>query len=354
MSPELQLTAELCRRAFVHGGGNKAPTVPRGLNWARLLRLARFHRVQGLVSQALPSLDDAPPVAIAQALSDDALAITANNLRAAVESRDLLAEFEAAGIPLLFVKGLTLGALAYSRPLLKMSWDIDLLVAPDDVGAAGRLLQHRGYRLVLPEEIGRLERWHRRRKESVWTHDSGIFVELHTRLADNPSLIPTIGVGSPRRSVEVAQGIRLPTLEDDELFAHLCVHGASSAWFRLKWITDFAGLLAGRSAGELERLYERSLQLGAGRASAQALLVADHFYGTIAGTRLKPRLERDRASRWLARAAVRQLAGRAEPSEPTEARLGTAPIHWTQLLLLPGFGFKAGELTRQLSDALGG
>lgn len=353
VSPELQLIADLCRRAF-RADEAAQMDVPAALDWERLLRLARFHRVQGLVSHSLGSLPVAPPGEIAAELSADARVIAATNLRAAVESRDLLSDFDAAGIPLLFVKGLTLGALAYSTPLLKMSWDIDLLVAPQQVSAAARLLLQRGYRLVLPADFARLEPWHLRRKESVWSHEDDMFVELHSRLADNPRLIPDIGLGSPSRCVEVAEGIRLPTFEDDDLFAYLGVHGASSAWFRLKWITDFAGFLAGRSPSEIEQLYKRSLQLGAGRASAQALLVADRFYGTLTDTGLKGRLESDRPSRWLARAAIRQLAGRTEPWEPTESPLGTAAIHWTQLLLLPGVSFKAGELGRQLSDAVRG
>lgn len=51
---------------------------------------------------------------------------------------------------------------------------------------------------------------------------------------------------SARQLVEVACGIELPTLARDEPSAHLCVHGASSAWFRLKWITDLAALIDGR------------------------------------------------------------------------------------------------------------
>jgi hypothetical protein len=39
------------------------------------------------------------------------------------------------------------------------------------------------------------------------------------------------------------------------------------------------------------------------------------------------------------------------PNEPTEARFGTAMIHFTQLFLLPGTGFKLREAWRQMSEA---
>ena len=109
---------------------------------------------------------------------------------------------------------------------------------------------------------------------------------------------------SPQPSLcQVAKGIELPTLGKDELFAYLAVHGASSAWFRLKWITDFAALLHGESADEIERLYARSQQLGAGRAAAQALLLAEQIYGIGTGDRLHKRLRGDPVNRWLERIA---------------------------------------------------
>ena len=92
----------------------------------------------------------------------------------------------------------------------------------------------------------------------MWQSPDGLNVELHRRLADSLELIPGIGVGSPRQEVEVAPGVVLPTLAPDELFAYLCVHGASSAWFRLKWVTDLAALLCDCTAAEIARLYERS------------------------------------------------------------------------------------------------
>jgi hypothetical protein len=177
-------------------------------------------------------------------------------------------------------------------------------------------------------------------------------VELHTRVADNGQLIPGITVHSPTQSVEVAPGITLPTLAGDELFAYLCVHGASSAWFRLKWVTDFAALLHPCPPAEIERLYGRSQQLGACRSAGQALLLADALYGTLEGTGLRESLARGRATATLASAALRQLTGRAEPIEPTSVTLGTWRIHWTQFLLCPGAGFKLREFSRQLQHAI--
>ena len=177
---------------------------------------------------------------------------------------------------------------------------------------------------------------------------STVQIDLHTRLADNLQLIPDIDVRSPLQWVEVAKGISLPTLGPHHLFAYLAVHGASSAWFRLKWIADFAALVGSYPPAEIEHLWARSQDLGAGRAADQALLLADSLFGSLeASGDLKQRLLRDRASKRLFKAALNELSGRAEPIEPTSRTLGTATIHWTQLLLLPGIEFKIAELLRQ-------
>ena len=348
MSPELQLIADLCSRAFVGADIRRVDVAP-DVDWDRVLQLARFHRVQGLLSHSLTTYGAFLPPATAKALSAEGRAIAMNNLRVATECREIRSDFDAAGVPLIFLKGLTLGALAYSKSLLKMGWDIDVLVAPDRIGTAGEILRRRGYHLSMPEGVGKLERWHRQRKESLWVHDSGLFVELHSRLADNLRLIPSVDINSPTRNVEVVEGIRLPTLQDDDLFAYLCVHGASSAWFRLKWITDLAGFIHGRPAPEIERLYVRSQELGAYRAADQALLLADAIYGSLEGTGLRSSVGRDPVSQRLFRAAMRQLS---DAREPTGRPLGTWRIHWTQLLLKPGMDFKVGEAFRQVRDAI--
>ena len=303
--------------------------------------------MQGLVQRCVRELPVPVPGEYAASLSADAAAIAEQNLRAARQSALLIEAFTAAEIPLIFVKGLTLGKLAYGDPFVKMSQDIDLLVPAASIADAAKVLDQLGYHLEIPRRSAQLERWHRQRKESVWRSPDGLMLDLHGRLADSPRLIPKIGAGSPQQQVEVAPGIVLPTLAADELFAYLCVHGASSAWFRLKWIADLAAFLNECSVGEIERLYERSQQLGAGRAAAQALLLAAATFGTAAGSDLERRLAGMPVNRWLANAAWTQLV---RDSEPTEVRLGTATIHLTQLLLLPGLGFKLGELSRQYSD----
>ena len=245
-----------------------------------------------------------------------------------------------------------MGVLAYGSIGPKMGWDIDLLVPLESLETAASALESAGYRLLLPKGPKARERlglWHRHWKESVWaTPDGGLTVELHTRLNDNPMLLPGVGPDSPSRQVEVSRGKFLATLPADELFAYLCVHGASSAWFRLKWIADVGALLGACPPEEIERLYRRARELGAGRAPAQALLLCERLFATPLPPALGAELRSDRINRWLLAIGLRKLAGRTMTAEPAERLLGTGTIHLMQFALLPGLRFKYAELRRQL------
>jgi len=347
LSREFQLLVDACRSAIA---GEPLPTgAIEAVHWAEFVSLARRHRVQALAWDSLRRAGTAVPAQQADQLAGDAARTAEQNLRSVAESARLRGAFEKSGVPVLFIKGLTLAAVAYPRPFLKMSRDIDILVPAGSVAEAGAVLRSGGYRLVEPEATASLTSWHSRRKESVWHKpDANLYLDLHTRLSDNPRLIPGIGLNSPMRLVEVAPKVALPTLIGDELFAYLCVHGASSAWFRLKWVTDIAALLRAAEAAEVERLYNRALLLGAGRAPAQALILANSLYGIALEPRLRDELLGDSRNRWLIGAALRLLAA----GEPTARPFGTALIHLTQLLLLPGVRFKAGEIRRQLVEVL--
>jgi hypothetical protein len=356
LPPEFELVAACCRwpPSAARDEAVRAAAAP-SIDWTLVARIAHRHRVEGLAWNALRDAGVAVPDEAAGPLRAAAARIARQNLELTAESLRLARLLEDAGIRFLFVKGVALGTLVYGSVGPKMGWDIDLLVPPTSIEAAAALLEAAGYRLDLPSGPRArqgLALFHRHWKESVWKSADGAFtVELHTALADHPALLPGLGTGSPVQPVEVAKGRFLPTLATDELFAYLTVHGASSAWFRLKWIADVAAWLAAAPPAEIERLYRRSQQLGAGRAPAQALLLCQRLFGTPLPPALAAELGADRTNRWLLAVALRMLAGRTVATELHHTRFGTLSIHLMQLGLLPGLRFKLGEAARQLVDA---
>jgi hypothetical protein len=344
-SPEFQLALECCRRNFRNA---EERVLTLDVDWPVFHDLVRFHRIEGLVHRALRN-EASIPSGIAEKLSDAAASIAAQNLRSAAACHLLIEAFEARLISILFVKGLTLGVLAYGNGAVKSAIDIDILIDPDDLEAAADCLHATRFRLAAPSKS--LLRWHRSWKESVWLNDQGMQLDLHVRLADNPRMLSDITVHAPSRRVEVAPGIALPTLSDDELITYLAVHGASAGWFRLKWISDFAALLAGRSGAEIVNLYEHSQALGAGRAAGQGLLLADALFKTLADLPLlSQRLRSDRSTLRLFRIALRLLA--RGPAEPTKHPFGTLPIHLSQVALQAGPRFAMSQITQQVRQLI--
>ncbi len=333
---ELVLLAGLCVEAVSTNARGPLP-----IDTKRIAMLARRHRLQGLAHLALARRG-------IQEVAADAQAVAADALRAAAASRELRDAFERAGLPLLFLKGLPVGKLAYGDPTRKMSADLDVLIPPGGLQSAAGLLRHLGYAPVLPRRQDRLSAWHQRFKESVWTRAGSPPLELHTALTDNPSLLDRLDPFERPQDVEVLPGLFLPTLGPSDQFAYLAVHGASSAWFRLKWLCDFAALLPA-DEGAVVSLSGRAAELGAGRAPGWALLLSHQMFGTVLPAVLRDGFNRDRAYRTLLPIALRQLQSIREPSERP---LGTLGIHASQILLKPGVPFAAAEAARQAGDTL--
>lgn len=345
LSNEFRLAAACCRWPSTASRERAiAEAAVEGLDWPKFLRIVRRQRVEGLVDAALRQSGIDVPGGIASELAASSAAIARENLLHAAASLRLQRSFGEAGIPILFVKGVTLSMLAYGTLALKKARDIDIVVPPEALGRAFELLEREGYRcLTAPPVSGGTEA----RKDTEWADRSGILLELHGGLVDNPLLLPGLGASSPSQLVSIGSGKSLPTLRKDELFSYLCVHGATHAWSRLKWLADVAALLEKEDEAEIERLYRRSIELGAGRSSAQALLLCSDLLGVHVPANLLRELRSDRATRWLVSVALISMAGSPAERELDETVLGTVPIHLSHFLLERGRKYKFAELRRK-------
>jgi hypothetical protein len=83
------------------------------VDWGLFDQAVRRHRVDALVSNALGHADVSLPPELLSTLRARAFETARQNLALAAESYRLLTAFQFAGIPLLFIKGLTLAKLAY-------------------------------------------------------------------------------------------------------------------------------------------------------------------------------------------------------------------------------------------------
>lgn len=339
MEPMLTLLIDCCRPTL--STADDALLAPRlaAADGKRLAFLARRHRVEGIAWRTLSRIGVIPLGS--HAIGEQARSIAAEGLRMAVESGRVHRAFSRASLPHLFVKGQTLGVLAWGDALLKRQLDIDLLVQPGAIGKATRLLDELGYVQQVPDPSVDPVDWHRGRKESQWRSDDGFLLDLHSRLADHPAILPTATATVSPQQVELPGGISLPTFPDRLLLPYLAVHGTSSAWFRLKWLADFAALVARTPTETLATIADQAPRLGAGRTFAAALVLSNRLFGTS----LPPELEADGATLTLVKLAMAALA---DAREPTEHRFGTLPIHRSHLLQVPGSHFFLSEIMRKM------
>jgi hypothetical protein len=303
-SREFLLTAACCRWPPSESRNAAIRAAAAGVtDWSCFLRVVKRHRVVGLVHTALLSACVELPSPVAQELASGALRIARQNLVLVAETVRLQRALDAACIPVMVLKGVSLAQLAYGSLNSKHARDIDLLVPPDRAEAALQLIERESYALSSPAE--RLSEAQRRavvrygREFELVRHGSNLLVELQWRVAYNPLLLKGIDAYSSTQNVSLADGASIRTLTEEDLFAYLCVHGAYHAWSRLKWLADVNALIAANETG-ITRLYRHAQGRGAGPCAGQALLLCHRLFNLrlplglaaeIQGNRKSGRLE---------------------------------------------------------------
>ena len=161
----------------------ESPNLPDGLAedvpWAdpSLEMLLDQHRVRSLWTDAVrpTSLWSQLPETLRRRLEEAQRADAARGLMQQAEARELASTLGKAGVPHLFYKGIYLRSELYSAGHLRPADDIDLLVAPDDLGRSLAALTAAGFERKSPK---------RRQRE---THETGLIrkgvhVDLHWHL----------------------------------------------------------------------------------------------------------------------------------------------------------------------------
>ncbi|MFP3906582.1 MAG: nucleotidyltransferase family protein [Acidimicrobiales bacterium] len=268
---------------------------------------------------------------------------TLGGLRAVVTTRQLVELFDRAGIPVLVVKGVALGAQTGREPAERHGVDVDLLVRPADLLAADQVLATAGYRAnartcppLGDDQRSRFLRWsaYERSYSRQGTH-----ADLHWRLT--PGHLPGLSadaVTGDAATVDVG-GTTVATLDPDAALAHTALHGAKDYWLSLRSTVDahLLVIVAGAS-------WERARELAADSpAIAEARFGVEVLCGgtePVAGRASRPR--RPVAPPMPERRWLDGIEGRAE----LPVGGGPPPDGWIRYLrrrcsLTPGVGSAA-------------
>jgi hypothetical protein len=356
-APTFRLACACCRWPASAERDALVRQAAAGVDWEAFQRVVIRQRVHGLVWAALKAAGVALPPVVEAELGAAAQLVARRGLALAAESLRLQALFTAAGIPSLVIKGAAVAQLAYGTQALKQGRDIDLVVRPADAERGLALLEREGYFTVNPPgplTPAKLQLVFRHHKDIEFGHpERRVSVELHWRLIDNHRLLKRIGVGSPTQVVAVA-GAPLDTLADRELFAYLCVHGASHCWFRLKWLADLNAWLSSKSEDELTGFYRFAVAEGVGDCAAESLVLCRQLLGLRLPSALAASLKGVKLRMLVSGALDAMAGGKAELELPLRP-LGPFRLLPAQFLRGRGLRFLLAQgwlVTQSLEDML--
>lgn len=174
-----------------------------------------------------------------------------------------------------FLKGPMLSQKIYGDPGLRHSKDLDLVIHSADVSVALTFLQSQGWELSLHRGMWQrssLYRWiaeRRLRHFQLFHPERKINLELHWRIEQ---------VRTPKMERKWWVNWKSGNLEiSNAEFLHLCLHGASHAWTRLKWLGDVKAILERRPELWAETL-ALSGELGLELVVAQTVLLLQALF----------------------------------------------------------------------------
>lgn len=237
-----------------------------GLDGERLVVSALKNRVVPLLFRAVRSLGGAGLDAHSQELlATHARRHQAEALIHVQECLRLLAACAEAGVRAVPYKGPILAATLYDDLADRQYYDLDVLVAPEDLTRAREVVGALGY-----EALDRLEQdsEHRHLAEDCELHfrhrQRGLVLELHwealpRRHRDGFALDDVWGRFVP---LELA-GRAVRGFGPEDLLLVLCIHGGEKhRWSRLQMLSDVARLLARHPALDWEVVLARADEIG--------------------------------------------------------------------------------------------
>ncbi len=219
------------------------------LDWNEVVWLTGYHQVTPLVLRNLERyVRAAVPGRHLRVLQAETRRIGVQGQFLLQELGRLMQRFEAAGLPMLVLKGPVIAQVAYGHLGLRAFKDMDILVRPADYPAVRALLEREEY-VPFPQvaERARWQQWLHRwyvRQVPFMRGVKTFYVDLH--LAPLPALyyfpldVETLMERGSSESIG-RFAVPVPKLEDHLLI--LCYHGEKNRWERLKYVCDLAELL---------------------------------------------------------------------------------------------------------------
>lgn len=234
--PELQLLIDACAPVA------REPVAAAGLDWPRVVRLARAHRVYPRVwARYAPRFPEESAIAMRTLVAENSL----RALRNIAHTIELVRGLRAAGIPAIVLKGPLLAHDLYGDVALRVAGDVDILVREADFSAAAAVLAGQGFRpetALTPQALNKLRR---RQHDLGFTHpEDNSLIELHADIAQpHYGFQVDLEAWWNRRRDRALAGEQLCTLSPEHAYLLSALHAARHRWHRLDLAGDVAAHL---------------------------------------------------------------------------------------------------------------
>lgn len=296
-----------------------------------MLAFAGFHGLTPLLAAAIErACPDAVPAHVRRSLIDSRRGAVALNLFFSKELTRLLAVFEREGVSVLPLKGPVLAEALYSDPALRPSYDLDILVRPQDMPEVLHILEREKYELEphlarLP--VPALLNW---TVEVPLRHARGTQVDLHWAVAprDYPFNFDADVLWNSIRRARLG-GKDVLSIAPETLLVFLCAHGTKHMWSRLIWLVDVDRLA--RANLNWAEAFGLASRIGCERPLLLGLLLA---HETLGAAMPEAYLERARGERVVVSLMerVKRLHGRSGAADPSTLELAVFYVrlaeHW--------------------------
>ncbi|MGD9582398.1 MAG: nucleotidyltransferase family protein [Lysobacterales bacterium] len=315
------------------------PTWPAAVDAGAMVSAAERHGIAALLHERLSAAggDATVPAGLIAGIARAAQTQTRRSLLLEAETRRVVAALNAAGYPLLLLKGSALAWWLYPAPGLRTCNDIDLLVAPAHAQQAREVLAGLGYDPAGPPLAGDLCSFQTTLSPSDRTRPR-LEVDLHWALSNAPVFAFRFDFDELYAARTALPGLDAQAfgLGPVHAFLHAAMHRVQNFVLpdgeRLKWLYDLDLLGLGFTPSQWQQLLELARERGLAGCCRDGLLAAAGVFGAVAPPELLDGLQR---------AAVSELIDLNRMHRP-------AYIEWANFRALPGAGRKLRWLGQRL------
>jgi hypothetical protein len=218
------------------------------VDWDRFVKRALRHGIAPLIYYNLTRLNllSRLPVSVAQQLRLTYYYNAARNEAFYRAIGRIQTIFNAAGIPVVLLKGAALAEIVYSDKAIRPMSDVDLLVRPEDLLSSGRELGRIGY-IRLVERGSRQADEHYEYHAAYINKEPGVAaprLEIHWNIdrASRPFQIDNDGLWRRAKPIEIG-GVECAMLSPEDCLLHVCLHACKHGLTSLRSLCDIVAIV---------------------------------------------------------------------------------------------------------------